>query len=64
MINGMDTVNYLLLKTIKGIPLRNKKVLLRVDFNVFVEGSKITDDFRIKRSLPTIKYLIKDNQYD
>lgn len=47
------------IKTIKGVPIRNKKVLLRVDFNVSVEGSKITDDFRIKRSLPTIKYLLK-----
>lgn len=48
------------LKTIQGVSIRNKRVLLRVDFNVFVEGAKIADDFRIRRSLRTIRYLIKE----
>lgn len=34
-----------------------KKILLRVDFNVPIKKGKITDDFRIKKSLPTINYL-------
>ncbi len=39
--------------------LQNKKVLVRVDFNVPMEGDKITDDNRLRASLPSIKYLIE-----
>lgn len=44
--------------TIKDIPLKGKRVLMRVDFNVPVKGGKITDDSRIKASLPSIKYVL------
>ena len=37
--------------------LRGKKVLLRLDLNVPIEGDKVMDDFRIMSSLPMIKYL-------
>jgi phosphoglycerate kinase len=48
------------LKTIKQIKnLKNKRVLLRVDFNVPLKNGKIIDDSRIKSSFPTIEYLIK-----
>lgn len=41
--------------------IKNKRVLLRVDFNVSMRGNKITDDQRIRASLPTIKKLLKDD---
>lgn len=46
-------------QTIHDIDLAGKRVLLRADYNVPVENGKITDDYRIKQSLPTIKALIK-----
>jgi len=37
--------------------LNGKTVLLRVDWNVPIENGRVLDDFRIKRSMPTIEYL-------
>lgn len=46
-------------KTLKDIDVRNKKVLVRCDFNVPLDENKnITDDIRITSSLPTINYLL------
>jgi phosphoglycerate kinase len=46
------------MKSIKEIKnLLGKKVIVRVDFNVPMKGDKILDDFRIKKAIPTIKYL-------
>lgn len=45
-------------KTIREIDLNGKTVLLRADYNVPVKDGSITNDYRIKQSLPTIQYLI------
>ena len=46
-------------KTIKDYNLENKKVIIRVDFNVPIKDGIITDDNRIKESLKTINMLLK-----
>ncbi len=46
------------LKTIKDVDLKGKTTIVRVDYNVPMEGKTITDDTRIRESLPTINYLI------
>lgn len=49
-------------KTIKDIELKNKKVLVRCDFNVPMDPERnITDNTRIVAVLPTIKYLLENN---
>jgi len=46
-------------QTIRDIDPKGKKVLLRADYNVPVKDGKITNDYRIKQSLPTVEYLLK-----
>lgn len=46
-------------KTVRDIDVRGKRVLLRADYNVPLDAKgTITDDYRIKKSLPTIQYLL------
>jgi len=44
-------------KTVSDVPVRSKRVLVRVDYNVPLDGGRITDDRRITESLPTVTYL-------
>jgi len=46
---------------IDQIDITGKKLLIRVDYNVPLNGDRITDDLRIRASLPTIQYALSKN---
>ena len=48
-------------KTIRDVDLTGKRVLVRVDFNVPLDGDTITNDKRIRESIPTIRYILEQN---
>ena len=47
-------------KTIKDINWEGKRAVMRCDFNVPLDGDKITDDTRIQAALPSIEYLLEN----
>ena len=49
------------MRRIQNTKIKNKKVLLRVDFNVAAENGRIKEEFKIKAVKETIEYLLKKN---
>lgn len=47
-------------KTVRDVDVKDKIVLVRADYNVPVQDGKITDNLRIRASLPTLQYLLKE----
>jgi len=49
-------------QTVRDVDVRGRQILMRADYNVPLnEDGAISDDFRIEASLPTLKYLIKND---
>lgn len=48
-------------KTVRDIDVENKRVLVRVDYNVPMEDGKVTNLTRVEGTIPTLQYLLKKN---
>lgn len=51
----------MIMNYIEDIDVKDKKVILRLDLNVTIKDGIIVDDTKIKKSIPTIKYLLNNN---
>ena len=55
----LERKSYMTLLNITDIPLKNKRVLIRLDLNVPLENGRISSKNRIESSLPSIEYALK-----
>ena len=49
-----------MIRSVKSFDLKGQTILMRLDLNVPLSGETILDEFRIKASLPTIKYCLNE----
>ena len=49
-----------MIRSLKSFDLKGQTILMRLDLNVPINDDKIEDDFRIRSSLPTIKYCLEE----
>ena len=47
-----------MLRKLKSFDLHSKRILIRVDFNVPILNDVVVDDYRIRKTIPTIKHCI------
>ncbi len=59
-MNGGSKPDFSRIRTVDGLDVKGKRVLVRVDFNVPIEGGVVADPTRITRVLPTIAKLARE----
>ncbi|HJK93975.1 MAG TPA: phosphoglycerate kinase [Polyangiaceae bacterium LLY-WYZ-15_(1-7)] len=48
------------IRSLKDLPIAGRRVFCRVDFNVPLDGTTVTDDTRIRAALPTIEHILEE----
>lgn len=47
------------MRYLRDVDIKGKKALIRVDYNVPLDGTRVTDDTRIRESLPTLRHVLE-----